>query len=345
MTTYNLVNSVKGGCGKTTFSIWTAYYLNMLSEEDYRNAPDDKKEEYKAELDTAVLVDMDLLGTSMRVIFDGRSVTGDTAVTNDIFHGAKNNKKQFIDKIKLESGTYINVIFSSMDHRERGRFKSGRYAGYTPVVKHSMFRSGLRELIKYNKTIDDKNVKHFIFDMPPNSDGFSDAAMECIFDKKYSVLGNKDRKNLFMMIGSDWGQTISTIAELKMLLEDSDVILPDRIFLVINHNMRGEFGDECYRIRKAEIEKELSDSGLSEDELKRFFFLKMYNSENYTKLGIGEENGGKGLRNVGAEQIINAFPKAVITAVAQYGQDFEDVIDDDSGKRKLRNLILGEDYE
>lgn len=345
MATYNLVNSVKGGCGKTTFSIWMAYYLNRLSEEDYRNAPTETKEKYEMGVDTAILFDMDMLGTSMRVTFGEKAGTSDIAVTNDIFHGAKNSKRQFVDKIILTSGTCINIIFASMDYREREKFKSGRHAGYTPVIKHGMFRSGLRELIKDNKTIDGKDVKHFIFDMPPNSDGFSDAVMECVFDRKYSVLGTDDRKNLFMLIGSDWGQTIATIAELKMLLTHSDGILPNRVFLVLNHNTHGNFGDDCYRIRKAAIERELRKLKLCEEELMRFFFLKMYHSEKYTELGIGKEHGGLGLIDASMGDITKAFPTTVITAFAQFGHAFENVLDDDSGKKKLRNLILGEDNE
>ena len=374
MTTYNLVNSVKGGCGKTTFSIWMAYYLNTLSEEDYQKAKeqlalaemyvmgsmhteavDEVREKMlemtkkisrcEKEINTAVLIDMDLLGTSMLAIFNGNHDACKTAVTNEIFQGVKDSRKEFIEKIKLKNGKYINVIFSSMNHLERDKFKAGRYAGYSPVVKHSMFRSGLRELLKCNKRIDGKKVKHFILDMPPNSDGFSDAAMECIFNKKYSVADNDDRKNLFIMIGSDWGQTIATIAELETLLKRSDDMMPDRIFLVINHNLRGNFGEECYQIRKDKIEEALKGMNLAEKERERFFFLKMYNNEKYTELGIGMGSGGIGLRNADSGVIGDAFPKAVITAAAQYGKEFEDILNDDNGKRKLRKLILGEDDE
>ncbi|MCI8614826.1 MAG: ParA family protein [Lachnospiraceae bacterium] len=325
MATYNLVNSVKGGCGKTTFSIWMAYYL-----------------------EAALLIDMDLLGTSMQIIFHGNTDTCQGAFTNDVFKGVKNSKKRFVEKVELEDGGHINVIFSSMDYLEKEKFKSGRYSGYTPAVKHNIFRLGLRELIKYNKSIDGELVEHFIFDMPPNSDGFSDAAMECIFNPKYSDLEEKDRKNLFIVIGTDWGQTFATINELKALLVHSDEKEPDRIFLVLNHNLGSNFGNEGYTARKNKIQVVLNGLGLSEKIRKKIFFLKMEHNEYYTDLGIGGEEAGKGLKNAEADEINNAFPKAVVSAIAEYGKDFEDVLMVDTeggkedGKEKLLNLILGQ---
>lgn len=315
MATYNLVSSVKGGCGKTTFSVWMAYYL-----------------------DQAVLIDMDLLGTSMQILFDGNTNDNKKAFMNDIFQDVKSNKKEFVESVKLEGGRSINVIFSSMDCQKQRKFKSGRYSGYTPVVKHSIFRSGLRELIKHNKMIGDKPVEHFIFDMPPNSDGFSDAAMECIFNPKYSDLNKNDKKNLFIMIGADWGQTIATINELELLLLHNDDKEADRFFLVINHNQGSNFGQDHYEIRKHKIEQMLNEWNLSEKLKNKILFLKMEHNEYYTELGIK----GKGFKNTSAKEITNAFPKAVISAAAECGKEFEPVLGDDDGQRKLLKLILGE---
>lgn len=315
MATYNLVSSVKGGCGKTTFSIWMARYL-----------------------DEALLIDMDLLGTSMQILFNGNTDMCRTALVNDIFQNVKSVKKEFVEKIKLKDGKCMNVIFSSMDYSEKEKFKSGKHSGYTPVVKHGIFRLGLRELIKHNKTIEGRTVEHFIFDMPPNSDGFSDAAMECIFNPRYSDLGKEDRKNLFIMIGTDWGQTIATINELKSLLLHNDEREPDRIFLVINHNMGNNFGKDHYEARKHEIEGELKGWNLSEKVMHKIFFLKMEHNEYYTELGIG----GKGFRNADTDEINNSFPKAVILAAAECGKGFVDVLSTADGQEKLRKLILGE---
>lgn len=315
MATYNLINSVKGGCGKTTFSLWLAYYL-----------------------EESLLIDMDLLGTSMQILFYGNTDTCRTACTNDVFQGAKDNKKNFVEQIKLATDRYIRVIFASMDYRQKNRFKAGKYSGYTPVVKHSIFRLGLRELLKHNKTIDGKAVKHFVFDMPPNSDGFSDAAMECIFNARYSDLREEDRKNLFIMIGTDWGQTIATVHVLKALLLQGDDNEPDRIFLVINHNLGESFKEEDYDIRKRSIEMELMDWSLSEKLKNKIFFLKLNHNKHYTKLGIE----GKGLTGASAMEINESFYRTVITAYAEFGKAFKNIAPDAGGESRLLELILGE---
>lgn len=319
MATYNLVHSVKGGCGKTTFSIWLSYYLNEPQAE-------------------SLLIDMDLLGTSMQVLIYGNDeVSSETAYTNDIFQSVKNNSRRFSRKIDWGTDKHLHIIFSSMDYREKDRFKAGKQSGYTPVVKHSMFRLGLRELIKHHKTIDGKVVSHFIFDMPPNSDGFSDAAMECIFNPKHSDLKDADRKNLFMMIGVDWGQTVATIGELKTLFLHEDENEPDRIFIVINRNLGDQFDADNYVRRKKEIEEAINDWQLSEETKNKIVFLQMRHSDYYTKLGID----GIGLRNAKAGEISDAF-RAVIPAYAEYGKEFIDVTTENDGQNKLRKLISGD---
>ncbi len=312
--TYNLINSVKGGCGKTTFSLWLAYYL-----------------------DKSLLIDMDLLGTSMQILFYGNTDVCKTAYTNDVFQGVRNSRKRFVEKVKLSTGRCMNVIFASMDYKEKDQFKAGKYSGYTPVVKHSIFRLGLRELLKHNRTIEGEDVEHFIFDMPPNSDGFSDAAMECIFNSRYSDLKREDRKNLFIMIGTDLGQTIATIQQLKTLLVQSDENEPDGIFLVINHNLGVDFGENDYENRKKKIEEALLEWPLTEKLTKKIYFLKMGHSEYYTKLGIE----GKGLETASADKIHNAFLPGVISAYAEYQKPFKDIATDTNGEDRLRELILG----
>ncbi len=312
--TYNLINSVKGGCGKTTLSMWLAYSL-----------------------ENSLLIDMDLLGTSMQaLIYGDDQKSHDTAYTNDVIHGVENSTKSFVEKVDLQDGKCINLIFASMDYKEKDRFKAGKHSGYTPVVKHSMFRMGLKNLLKHHKTIYGNDVKHFIFDMPPNSDGYSDAAMECIFNKKYSDLEKRDRKNLFMVIGADWGQTLATISSLKTLVLDGDDIEPDKIFLVINHNLGDEFKEADFIQRKERIETTLNTWPLNEKIKKKIFFLKMTHNRHYTELGIA----AGGLKEASAKEISIAF-NAVIVAYAMFGEDFRDIVTYPAKENNLINLIWG----
>lgn len=377
MATYNLVNSVKGGCGKTTFSIWLSYYLNNMEdskeeaekknkneegeEEKQEEKPDknseivekeDEKKAKKKEEHTALLIDMDLLGTSMQFTFDGNSSRSlakpeksfeEFAYTNDIFKGVKTSQKKFIRTIKWNNGKAINAIFASMETGERDKFKSGRHSGYAPTVRHSIFRAGLKELIKNSEYVGDKEVKHFIFDMPPNSDGFSDAAMECIFSKKYADIKEEDRKNLFIMVGSDLGQTIATINELDTLLKRKDEKVADRIFVVFNHNVRGILTDEGYALRAELFRNALTNGTMSQEDLNRIYFLIMCEGDKYAELGIDDKKEGKGLRNIDSILLKDLFPEPVISAYAKFQDDkFTDVYEKGVSD-KLLKLVLGED--
>lgn len=318
MATYNLINSVKGGCGKTTFSIWMSYYLGH-----------------------SLLIDMDLLGTSMQVLFHGNVENRGEAYTNDVFQGVKNSTKKFAEKISLQNGRDMNVILSSMEYKAKDRFKAGKYSGYSPIVKHSMFRLGIRELLKHNLSINGETVEHFVFDMPPNSDGFSDAAMECIFNPKYSDLKKEDRKNLFIMVGADWGQTIATIYELKDLVLRSDESVPDRIFLVLNNNHGRTFGNADYQMRKEEIQKAVREWSLEEKTRDKIFFLRVEHNEHYKQLGITAE----GLINADERKVNDAFIKGNISAFAAFGKNFEELIYNPpsaADQDKLLKIISGE---
>ncbi len=319
MKTYNLVNSVKGGCGKTTFSIWLSYYLGM---------PEEKK------VEQTILVDMDLLGTSMQSAFFGtKEMSDEYAFVNEIFEGDNKCPKPFVHKIKLDNGQIMNVIFSSTRMEDRIKFKSGDYSSYTPIVKHSIFRSGLKELIEENQQWFGREVKHFVFDMPPNSDGFSDVAMECIFNPRYSVAQGSDRKNLFIMIGSEWGQTVATAAEIKAILTRRDTRMPDRIFFVINNNVSGDFKAEHYNNRKEYLEEAIADMKLSEKEMEKIFFLKMIQSRAYTQMG----NDASGIVDVKGEQLGEAIPRGIVEEIASFKEEFKIV-----KENALRILITNE---
>ncbi len=347
MATYNLVNSVKGGCGKTTFSVMLTYYLGEFGEEEK-----EKKEEEKQK-EQVLLIDADLLGTSMQVLFYGNADgSGEKGLyTNDVVDGVKERSENFIRKVALENGRVLNIIFSSMKAEDRDKFRSGRYAGYAPVVKHSIFRTGMRELISHSKRTEDGEVKHFIFDMPPNSDGFADTMMECVFTKKHSDVGTEDKRNLFIMVGPDWGHTEATIPELRNVLARNDELMPDRMFIVFNNaSAATEIGSEGYKARKDKIEDELNKVNQSQTLLDRIFFLQMSASSEYARVGIEGDMGGMGLKNVESSKLKSVFPASVISAYARFGEDkFVDLIEEAdikepvSRKNKLRELILGMD--
>ena len=321
--TYNLVSSVKGGCGKTTFSVWLTYYLSDMR--------------IKAGGMT-LLLDMDLLGTSMQYLLTGAEKEQDCL--NDIFKVSRDKSRNLEKRMTLSDGVTMNVIFSSMDSTEKTKFKSGKGSSYSPVVKHSVFKKGFSEILNKNKNINGEEVQHFVFDMPPNSDGFSDVAMECVFGRKDSVVKKKDRTNLFIMVGSEMGQTVATIEELKDIFCSRGDKIPNRIFIVFNCNTKGKMEDQNYDIRKEKIIGALKDMGLAEKEKNNIYFLVMYESEAYAqKIGID----GEGL--ISDKIVISeVLPQLPIRKIAQMKEEkapFKDIKADEE-KELLLNLILGE---
>lgn len=320
MATYNLINSVKGGCGKTTFSIWLAEYLGRENSE------------------LTLLVDLDLLGTSMQVIFYGHNKQNLLCI-NEIFNGV-NDHQDYVQRLELKNGDKLNVIFSSMDVKDKNKFKSGKNSGYSPVVKHGVFRIGMQKLIKANQYIDNNDVKHFILDMPPNSDGFSDTAMDCVMNRKYKTLKDGDRKNLFLMVGSDMGQTIATISLLQSLLTRTNSLLPSRIFIVFNDNISINMGNKDYELRRSILKEAIEKEQLKQEELKNIYFLIMCSHKMYTQKLVD----GQALCDLEAEDANNVFTHTVIEAWSGYDDEEFTTIDpiQGDGEITLRKLIKGE---
>lgn len=331
METYNLVNSIKGGCGKTTFSIWLSYYL--LKE--------GKKKENGAE--KTLLMDMDLLGTAMSSVFYGSTELKKGPYINDAFRDSNEIGKTYVREIELDTGECFYAVFASMRTEDRDRFRVGVQSNYSPVVKYSIFRTGLISLLKNNQSLKKHKFQHYVFDMPPNSDGFSDAAMECVFNKKYSIAKTNDKKNLFIMVGMDIGHMEATKSELKNILTKRDEMLPNRIFIVFNNNLNNNLKDNVldniYADRKEEFEKTISSIGIQQKEMENIYFLRMVTWPLYTERGIN----GIGLANQDREveantSIKDSIPAKVIESYARFGEEFTE-----AKEETLLNLMINEE--
>lgn len=226
--TFNFINSIKGGCGKTTFSLLLSDYLSSIGINK------GKPEKRQKNSEKCLIFDMDLQGTAMQYLFKGNlQESEDIKYLNDAIRDCK-SPNEYITINTLTDGTVINTIFSNPTITEKEKYRVSAQGSYSPVVKHNVFRDGLKEFLKKFEGLPQR---HFIFDMPPNSDGFSDAAMECLLNRRHSIAKKEDRINLFYVLGLDNSQINPTIDEIKNLLERKDIKEFTNIYIIFNENM------------------------------------------------------------------------------------------------------------
>ena len=321
--TYNLINSVKGGCGKTTFSIWLAYYLSK------RNSGNESGK--------SAIIDMDLLGTSMLALFFGSNTweaakkeLGDKKLINEVFRNSESTES-YLKEVNFKGFINLNVIFASINFKDKMKFKVGGHSNYSPIIKYSTFRSGLKKLLKQNAEL--KPIKHIIMDMPPNSDGFSEAAMECVFNKHYQVTEFSDKKNLFFMVGPDYGHTIATINELEEIISKKDEGFPDKIFIVFNNNLCSEVSEVILQQRMGEFRNNLI--GLSEDERDSIYFFIMNRNEKFAQAVFN----ASGLKNLSPDEWIEIFPECPVGKYAPFDNHVFKTITND----EFLNLLCPEE--
>ncbi len=226
-TIYNVVNSVKGGCGKTTFSVYLAWKA--------ANAATKKN---------TLLIDMDFQGTAMEFLFHGASATpkkylNDAIVTRDLIF------LDYIHEITTEKSDEENnkfsVIFSDPKVETKSKYRVSYQNNYTPVINYHFFRYGLQNVL--DKAAD-CNYENIILDMPPNSDGFANSAIDYIFSKSGKEKLVNAERNMFLVTTTDAGHIDATIKELAHILKNEEHMLFDKLFIVINHHMPGDDFEE-----------------------------------------------------------------------------------------------------
>ncbi len=175
--TFNFINSIKGGCGKTTFSIFLARYLDTVN----REASDASGK--------SLLLDMDLQGTAMQYLFEG--VNPDEEDDKVEKHKYLNEAvriggeiRDYVVRNRITDDLVLDVVFADSKYSEKEKFRVSSKTGYSPTTQYNVFKGGLQRFLQKLK---ETEYKHLIFDMPPNSDGFSGAAFECVMNEAYNT--------------------------------------------------------------------------------------------------------------------------------------------------------------
>ncbi len=187
----HIVDSVKGGSGKSTFSTKLALRL-------------------KSEHKNPCIVDLDLLGTSWCHIYANFSNIHDRnrfVFLNDLINDFEYYQGlEYLNEIKFsynvnEQPVAIPVIFCNPDPRAKKLFKATEDNGLTNVT-YSFFFEGIQKIVKL---LADRGFTDIIFDMPPNSEQYSDGVLNY-----YLKISRKVDAYLYMVSSLNLAHIMST---------------------------------------------------------------------------------------------------------------------------------------
>lgn len=277
MRVYNIVQSVKGGCGKTTFSIMLSGFLG--------------KEEYIKKIGATCLIDADFQGTSLINLFT-HDKSSSKMVLDQCYLNEKMRKYDtsynYVRKYD-KSGRTFYYVPSSPEYDQKEWFYANARMNYVPHMAYNIFEINLKSMLKdkgngLTQEIDG-NLTNIIFDMPPSCDGYSDIIKKCIVNENEGIRKTDDIVNYYLMINLDPTHLYSTIEYLKQILRSTDQ-LPTHIFIVFNDNHFIEDEENTHALfeeRKKQIEAILYKENVSEEYIKKIIFLICPKYEEYAQ--------------------------------------------------------------
>lgn len=293
---YHVIDSVKGGCGKTTFAIMLAAFLERMEQKEQ-----------------ACILDMDFLGTSMVSLFFAKkgfeSLPDHPIYLNEKVRDFHTGDKKYICTFEA-GGSEFHIGFASPNQRDKNAFGCTSPMNYVPGISYSMFRNVLKSLLEKNaeklsaqipgSQTEEKTLKHVIFDMPPNYDGFSESVKDCLFDPKHCQTldeplkrggdnGEIHKCHEFFMLNLDNSHVNATIEYVTQYLK-TDRKWPDKIFFVFNNNILLDKNNELgpvYASRKEQLADALKSFISDKEKLNRIHFLKTAVYEDYAVYILG----------------------------------------------------------
>jgi len=246
---YSIIDSVKGGSGKTCFSLNHALYLSNLNVSDGRIP--------------SLYIDVDFSGTSLETALFANPKIG-TGLKEPIddplgFKTLKLAKKHFnsildceilynelITKLEFYLKTIvstkpvnipIDLIISSPDYKQKQRFHGTK----SNEVNISNFKYKLCCLMKKIPKTHTAGYKNIVMDMPPGGDRYASSVYDILLslngDNRHIINWNdKDSKvNVFHMTTYDIAHIYATLEHVCNFYNDSNrKKLPTNIFIVVN---------------------------------------------------------------------------------------------------------------
>ena len=210
--TIHIIDSVKGGSGKSTFALKLATALKPLPIE------------VKEKKSKPIIVDLDIMGTSWFCSFENMMTKSDNSAypnifLNDLVMDWNHYKSMsFIRQLSVnmnlpgEETITIDIIPCSSEQSAKEKFKIDD-EDKSRSIQYDVFRSRIVKLIEYLET---KEYTDIILDMPPNSEPYSNSILkQCLKEQEYNV-------NLYMVASTDVGHIESNINWYKNFIESYD---------------------------------------------------------------------------------------------------------------------------
>ena len=244
-----IVDSIKGGCGKTLESLAAAVRIKRGTDVDSKNID--------AVQEKVCIIDFDILGTSVEQMIlggpkirnnsDGHEMDVAQVYLNDIVYKSKDLEKTIQTKINisLNSGECedIDIIMSSPYSEDKHRFRISNDSNYSMLITPTHFRGVIQKLIQ---KLSDQKYTTIIFDMPPNSDPYTDCIFELLLsnDRRITVTNSVI---LEVMSGFDRAHVNANIEWLKSIYSNTGIKRRpfDKIRFILNDNsgiFNGDFG-------------------------------------------------------------------------------------------------------
>ncbi|MFQ9514594.1 MAG: hypothetical protein ACLRZ9_02080 [Eubacterium sp.] len=282
--TYNVIDSIKGGCGKTTLAIILTEYL----------------ERYSAGVcGHACLLDMDFLGTGLVNLFvgaGGKEKLGDGCIyVTEKIRGYHADNKRYIIPMTIgnrDNQKILYVGFSDPDYRTKGEYRTSSKSNYSQALQYGTFRAGIKNVLEINNLNSQINGKvgSVILDMSPSVDTYSESVKDNLFDRKYSnYIKKDDKRNYFLLVGMDLSHIHAAVKYLKDFIDNNEKFA-DNIFIVFNDIMHvidvnPSAADE-YNMRRNLFEQALEKEPQKVKEKIHFLALNPYRKYQETVYGM-----------------------------------------------------------
>lgn len=273
---FNIIDSVKGGSGKTSLSLMLSlaaqrYMQEQESAQGQKKEPslgkgrDQRKQLDQKHVNYSLLMDMDMQGSALDYLLFENSDVGRAAYTlNDaILKYYTKETPKFISRPKIyfsndiggvttseedataEDGNQqlcyeIAVALASRKVSDRDRFRAVSRMNYSSQITYETFRSGLKTVLK------DSNLSSYLptppqyvfFDMPPNSNGYSDCVLELLltsWNDPEAAIAPRYPRNYFELMTLDRGHIMATLDWFEEFINQEQYQFPDHFFFVFNN--------------------------------------------------------------------------------------------------------------
>lgn len=249
---FNIIDSVKGGSGKTSLSLMLSLAAQSAAGEQSGCC--------------SLLLDMDMQGSALKhLLFDDPRGKGPPAheaqclplnmakhTLNDaILEYYRKEPVDFIsrpifylsdivnstgDGAEEVSSLQILTAMASSKLEDRERFRAVSRMNYSFQITYDAFHSGLKTILK------DRNLKSYqagplqyvIFDMPPNSNGYSDCVPDLLLSQDKKITGDYPT-NYFELMTLDRSHIQATMDWFKQFVEQEQYCFPNHFFFVFNN--------------------------------------------------------------------------------------------------------------